>query len=291
MPRTREIDVQQRQSTRNGRSVTAGLGAWAAIAATPVATWLLGRSTWEYVESTGGLTGGAWRVDQAIVMIVGVAGTVAAAYLCLAALAMMASYVRPSRMRTARIAVGAPVAWQRVVAIAMGMVLGSGFTAPAVAAETDDSLASAGWIAAPVEAMEAHDALDAPSTSEAAETSEPPGTSDSPDTEPLAQRAERVTPPQGAPASAADAMVSVPASPDNAPAPVADQHPALHEYTVVRGDSLWKITAGLLGGNPPDAVVAAAWPTLYDANRGVIGANPSLIHPGQVLTIPEGLRA
>ena len=29
------------------------------------------------------------------------------------------------------------------------------------------------------------------------------------------------------------------------------------------------------------------WPEIYDKNRSVIGDNPDLIKPGQVLTIPE----
>jgi nucleoid-associated protein YgaU len=29
------------------------------------------------------------------------------------------------------------------------------------------------------------------------------------------------------------------------------------------------------------------WKTIYEANRAVIGSNPDLIKPGQVLTIPE----
>ena len=50
-------------------------------------------------------------------------------------------------------------------------------------------------------------------------------------------------------------------------------------YTVVSGDSLWKIAKQLLGnGN--------RWQELYDLNRDKI-SNPNLIHPGQVLTIPS----
>lgn len=50
-------------------------------------------------------------------------------------------------------------------------------------------------------------------------------------------------------------------------------------YTVVSGDSLWKIAKQLLGnGN--------RWQELYDLNRDKI-SNPNLIRPGQVLTIPS----
>jgi nucleoid-associated protein YgaU len=51
-------------------------------------------------------------------------------------------------------------------------------------------------------------------------------------------------------------------------------------YTVRPGDSLWKIAKRQYGdGND--------WSRLYEANRETIGANPDLIHPGQVLVIPE----
>lgn len=50
-------------------------------------------------------------------------------------------------------------------------------------------------------------------------------------------------------------------------------------YTVVSGDCLWNIAKKLYGNG-------AQYTKIYDANRGVIGGNPNLIYPGQVLTIP-----
>ena len=61
---------------------------------------------------------------------------------------------------------------------------------------------------------------------------------------------------------------------NNSPAPVAAQ-----TYTVVRGDCLWNIAKRFYGSG-------AKYTIIYDANRGVIGGNPNLIKPGQVLTIP-----
>ena len=55
--------------------------------------------------------------------------------------------------------------------------------------------------------------------------------------------------------------------------------------TVQRGDSLWRITAAHLPG-ASNTEIAAAWPRWYEANREVIGADPDLIHPGQVLRLP-----
>lgn len=61
---------------------------------------------------------------------------------------------------------------------------------------------------------------------------------------------------------------------NNSPAPAAAQ-----TYTVVRGDCLWKIAKRFYGSG-------AKYTVIYNANRGVIGGNPNLIYPGQVLTIP-----
>jgi hypothetical protein len=57
---------------------------------------------------------------------------------------------------------------------------------------------------------------------------------------------------------------------------------------VVRpGDSLWSLAAAELGPTAGDAAVATRWPQWYAANRAVIGPDPDLILPGQVLRIPS----
>src|SRR5215471_8521086 len=48
-------------------------------------------------------------------------------------------------------------------------------------------------------------------------------------------------------------------------------------YTVATGDTLSGIAAAL--------AVRGGWPTLYAANRRVIGTDPNTIHPGSVLTV------
>lgn len=50
-------------------------------------------------------------------------------------------------------------------------------------------------------------------------------------------------------------------------------------YTVVRGDCLYSIAKKFYGNG-------ARYTVIYDANRSVVGGNPNLIYPGQVLTIP-----
>lgn len=67
------------------------------------------------------------------------------------------------------------------------------------------------------------------------------------------------------------------------------RHPAgkgrrLH-VVVAPGDSLWAISARLLGTSDPTRI-AAFWPKLYAANRDVI-ADPNLIFAGQVLQVPS----
>lgn len=58
------------------------------------------------------------------------------------------------------------------------------------------------------------------------------------------------------------------------PAPSSSQ-----TYTVVKGDCLWNIAKKFYGNGSKYTVI-------YNANKGVIGGNPNLIYPGQVLTIP-----
>lgn len=63
----------------------------------------------------------------------------------------------------------------------------------------------------------------------------------------------------------------------------ADQLP---EVTVRAGDSLWSLSSARLGPFASDVDIARDWPALYQANRDVIGGNPHLLRPGQVLRLP-----
>lgn len=55
--------------------------------------------------------------------------------------------------------------------------------------------------------------------------------------------------------------------------------------TVRPGDTLWGIAARTLSDSAP-AATARAWPRWYTANRVVIGRDPDLLYPGQVLRPP-----
>ena len=56
-------------------------------------------------------------------------------------------------------------------------------------------------------------------------------------------------------------------------------------YTVRPGDSLWDIAEMKLG-TAEARRIARYWPRIHRANRAVIGGDPNLIVPGQVLTLP-----
>lgn len=56
--------------------------------------------------------------------------------------------------------------------------------------------------------------------------------------------------------------------------------PKVKTYKVVKGDCLWNIAKRFYGNG-------ANYTVIYNANRKVIGSNPNLIYPGQVLKIPD----
>ena len=75
-------------------------------------------------------------------------------------------------------------------------------------------------------------------------------------------------------ASKPKAAVEPGRSPAGSPAPS-----RATSYTVVKGDCLWNIAKKFYGSGSKYSII-------YNANRSVIGGNPNLIYPGQVLTIP-----
>lgn len=84
-----------------------------------------------------------------------------------------------------------------------------------------------------------------------------------------------------------------PSRPVHTPAPATrlvttGSTPHAGAVVVHRGDSLWSIARRHLGPGATDAEVAAVWPHWYAANRTVIGPDPDLLLPGQVLHAPVG---
>jgi hypothetical protein len=112
--------------------------------------------------------------------------------------------------------------------------------------------------------------------------------------------------PAPAPAPAPDWVPSVPEAGPAAPAPdwvptpvralpsvtlTTPRHSAtdgeVREVTVRRGDTLWDIAAAHLSADATDAEIADEWQRWFQANRSVIGPDPDLILPGQVLRVPD----
>ncbi|MFT4262249.1 MAG: LysM domain-containing protein [Nocardioides sp.] len=72
--------------------------------------------------------------------------------------------------------------------------------------------------------------------------------------------------------------------------PRTQRAPARADTVVVRsGDSLWSIASARLGA-AGDAEIDRAWRRIYDANRDVIGDDPSRIRPGMRLELPGSPR-
>ncbi|KAA1425754.1 LysM peptidoglycan-binding domain-containing protein [Nocardioides antri] len=67
--------------------------------------------------------------------------------------------------------------------------------------------------------------------------------------------------------------------------PHSDGEPA-GRVRVRPGDSLWAIAAGRLGPRATDADVVDYWHRIYERNAAVIGPDPDLILPGQLLELP-----
>jgi nucleoid-associated protein YgaU len=112
-------------------------------------------------------------------------------------------------------------------------------------------------------------AKDGPAWSTKTETSEPPPPA------PEAAAPEAAAP-EVAPAAAEEPIPAPAAEPAPPPPPPPPPPPAPRTYTVVSGDTLWAISERFYGDGSKYQVIADA--------SGV--ANPDLIHPGQVLTIP-----
>jgi len=87
----------------------------------------------------------------------------------------------------------------------------------------------------------------------------------------------------------ADVLV---AAPSDAPDAVGLVHPMVSpssSHMVAKGDSLWRIARLVLsadGSNPSGASISDLWRSIYDLNRELIGDDPNLIHPGQILQLP-----
>jgi len=69
-------------------------------------------------------------------------------------------------------------------------------------------------------------------------------------------------------------------------APAAAPAAGVGAVVVGPGDTLWHIAQSALPRDADTAEIAAAWPDWYAANAAVIGDDPDLLQPGQVLSAP-----
>jgi len=65
----------------------------------------------------------------------------------------------------------------------------------------------------------------------------------------------------------------------------------IRRVQVAPGDSLWSLTARLLPAGTDLGTVATGWRLLYAANRGIVGADPDVLQPGQILRVDPALEA
>lgn len=80
-------------------------------------------------------------------------------------------------------------------------------------------------------------------------------------------------------------------SPDGTGTPPLEPSPSPASHVVVRGDCLWDIATDHLrtanGRSPSATEVARGVAAWWSENRAVIGSDPDLVLPGQVLTPPQ----
>ena len=100
----------------------------------------------------------------------------------------------------------------------------------------------------------------------------------------------RACPPRSAHADTdgprADPLAGLPL-PERAEGPAHRRH---HAVVVRAGDTLWALAARDLPAPATDRQVSARWQRVYRRNRAVIGPDPDLIRPGQVLKLTKEKR-
>ena len=266
---------------------------------------------------------GPSQLSAALVALASAAGAAGAAWHALSAL--LALLVLPARGRRR-----APAPAQRLLArwgapwvrrILVGTLSLSAVTAPALAAvPTPDDLGWRPTQSAPAPAPQAADDVAATGDPAAGDPAAGPAPEDTADPSPADPAAPGGTaPPGGVPSGTVPSSPTAPGpqgAPPGAPgypgapgsqgspAPGAEEEAtapapagtgashgtrATGSHTVRPGESLWSITADLLHTTDRGAI-ASAWPTLWAANRVVVGRDPGLIRPGTVLQVPEALR-
>ena len=233
------------------------------LATVPPQSWGLSELSDAVVAGTCacGTLGALWHVVSALVALMALAGEKGPEPHGLGGTSTLAARVLATW--------GAP-AVRRITASALLVSLSS---APALAAQETGGGDDLGWRPTSSAPSSPSSQSSTPSPPEQSPSSASTGSGDSED---ASQSADSTPPGSQTP--------QPPTGPDAPPS-------SSPTHTVTPGESLWSITAHLLPAGSSPARIAQAWPALYRANSGVIGADPSLIRPGTVLSIPDSLPA
>lgn len=234
-------------------------------------------------------------------------GAAAAAWLALGCLALLASTLLAAAGRVPAAldrAVGrlTPRLLRRAVGAGLGAGLAVGsWMGPALALETPPPL---GWQVTEVAGRDAVPTATVASPSVVAPTPAPtvaptsttpaapePATAGAGPATPVAEATQDPAPTHRATTAVEPvtppAAAGLPAgTPPAASGPAVPATPARATVVVRPGDCLWSIAAAHLPAGASDAEIAAAWPAWYTANAAVVGADPDLLVPGQVLLAP-----
>ena len=233
------------------------------LATVPPQSWGLSELSDAVVAGTCacGTLGALWHVVSALVALMALAGEKGPDPHGLGGTSTLAARVLATW--------GAP-AVRRITASALLVSLSS---APALATQETGGGDDLGWRPTSSAPSSPSSQSSTPSPPEQSPSSASTGSGDSED---ASQSADSTPPGSQTP--------QPPTSPDAPPS-------SSPTHTVTPGESLWSITAHLLPAGSSPARIAQAWPALYRANSEEIGADPALIRPGAVLSVPDSLSA
>jgi hypothetical protein len=280
------VSVKARRSAtaRVGAGVVTGL---AVLAQVETVLLRVAHDQWGLVARPGPST-----VDEVVVAVVATGACLLSAWLAAGTLAALVAHLPGAVGRRARTWADAwaPGAVRRVATVVVGAAVG-GVLAPGSAAGTAPAPPAGFTATAPREATAGYAAVPGAAEQLATGTRPPagptPGFSVAPS--PAPSTAHPASPAGRAAAPDPGWTPTRPLDrPQASPRLVAGPSPRTAQAPVVvlRGDTLWSIAARHLGPDATDAEIAHEWPRWYAANRTVLGDDPDLLLPGQVLLAP-----
>ena len=260
------------RTRRRGRIAALATGALVVGSALETALVASAERQWEAV-----LAAGPARPDEVVGAVLATAAVLLGAWLAVTTLTSLLAHLpgRVGRLLDAWSRSWSPAAVRRVAAVLVGASV-SGVLAPGSAVGAAPPSPSPGFtVTAPATRPTA-----APDQGGAANRAALPGFTVT------GTRSARPESPAAAPGWVPQRPV---VRPQAAPGLVAGtpRRTSGAEVVVLRGDSLWSIVARRLGPEATDAEVAGEWPRWYAANRSVIGDDPDVLLPGQVLHAPR----